>query len=146
MKAAGCRLEVFEMRNSRVSPPIRTTQVQSRLGATPAGKQRPRGAAPRHSRQQVQQAAAPPPARSYPSIDPRSPLGRCIALYLDVEYQPALPLLTEATRVDPGDPRGFAYLAAAYYKLGLTRKFEAAGWHGCGCGHRVAQTCPLERA
>jgi len=68
-------------------------------------------------------AAAP---IGYPPIDPRSALGRGIALYLDGEYQQALPVLSEATQAAPNDARGFAFLGAAYYILGLQRESDAA--------------------
>ena len=68
-------------------------------------------------------ASAP---RVYPTIEPRSALGRGIALYRDGDLQQSLSFLAEATRASPGDPRGYAYLGAAYYKLGMTAESNAA--------------------
>lgn len=70
--------------------------------------------------------SAMPTARTYPPLDPRSALGRGIALYEDTELQRSLPVLVEASKIDPNDGRSFTYLWAAYHILGMNAEAEAA--------------------
>ena len=47
-------------------------------------------------------------------------------MYRANELQQALPFLTEATRLNPHDPRGFAWLGAAYDMLGMQMESNEA--------------------
>ena len=109
---------------------------------TPATATRPAGAVGRTVAAAGTPQPAPPQARTYPPVDPRSTLGRGIRLYLDVEYQQAVPVLIQATKENPSDPRGFAYLAAAYFKLGVTREFEAARDRAVALDPGIMRTVP----
>ncbi len=75
-------------------------------------------------------AASPPvptrPAIGYAPVDPRSALGRGMALYCDKDFQPALQQLLAATAANANDARGWMFLADTYRWLGLEREGEAA--------------------
>jgi TPR repeat protein len=102
---------------ARAAPAARSTSAQNKPATSSAS-------APPVQTSGGATGAAPP--RTYPPIDPNSTLGRGIRLYYDLEYQRAWPILLEATRADPQDARGFAYLGAAYHRLGMRPESEAA--------------------
>lgn len=99
-------------------------RVEQELVPKPAPATQPAPAAAARPATPAAPAATGP--RAYPPIDARSPLGRGIALYRQTELQQSLPHLIEATRLDPQDARGFAYLCAAYYMLSVHSESEAA--------------------
>lgn len=70
--------------------------------------------------------APPPPMRVYPPVDPRSALGRGVALYRERDMQPALAQLLAATAAEPNDARGWVFLADTYRWLGLESESQAA--------------------
>jgi hypothetical protein len=68
--------------------------------------------------------AAPP--KVWPPTDPKSALGRGIALHRDRDFQPALAELLAATRADPKDAGAFAFLGDTYMWLGMKAEGQAA--------------------
>jgi len=80
---------------------------------------------------QVAAIAAPPstpalPPIGYAPVDPRSALGRGIALYRGKDFQPALQQFLAATAANPNDARGWVFLADTYRWLGMERDGESA--------------------
>lgn len=73
----------------------------------------------------AQSAPARPPITDAP-VDPRSALGRGIALHRAKDFQPALQQLLAATAGNPTDARGWVFLADTYRWLGLERDGESA--------------------
>jgi hypothetical protein len=66
------------------------------------------------------------PPIAYAPVDPRSALGRGIALYRGKDFQPALQQFLAATAANPNDARGWVFLADTYRWLGLERDGESA--------------------
>lgn len=92
-----------------------------RVGAVAAAK------APLPSPQPAaaQSAQALPPI-TYAPVDPRSALGKGIALNRNKDFQPALQQFLAATAANPSDARGWVFLADTYRWLGLERDGESA--------------------
>jgi tetratricopeptide (TPR) repeat protein len=99
------------------SPVAATAPTSPAAGARAAPAPKPAAARP---------AAAVPPAITYAPVDPRSALGRGIALYREKDFQPALQQLLAATAAAPNDARGWVFLADTYRWLGLERDGESA--------------------
>ena len=72
------------------------------------------------------QSAPALPSITYAPVDPRSALGRGIALYRNKDFQPALQQFLAATAGNPNDARGWVFLADTYRWLGLERDGESA--------------------
>ena len=62
----------------------------------------------------------------WPKPDPKSHLAKGIALYRELDYQPALVELLEATKADPTEARALAFLSDTYWRLSVFPEAEAA--------------------
>ncbi len=83
----------------------------------PATAQKPPAPAATTPAPSAAQPAAKP--KVWPKPDPRSHLGKGIALYRDLDFQPALVELLAATKADPTDARAFAFLSDTYRWLSV---------------------------
>jgi len=117
-----------------------------RVGAPAATAAANTGTAPGNARQGAANSSVPPtagappqvaataaplatpalPPIAYAPVDPRSALGRGIALYRGKDFQPALQQFLAATAANPNDARGWVFLADTYRWLGLERDGESA--------------------
>ena len=104
-----------------------TAPGNARTGAANSSAPRTTGAPPQVPAIAVAPQSTPAlPPIAYAPVNPRSALGRGIALYRDKDFQPALQQFLAATASNPDDARGWVFLADTYRWLGLERDGESA--------------------
>jgi hypothetical protein len=114
LKVSGVRVSTADaLRLAR--PPAAASPAPATV--PPATAQKPPAPAATTPAPSAAQPAAKP--KVWPKPDPRSHLGKGIALYRDLDFQPALVELLAATKADPTDARAFAFLSDTYRWLSV---------------------------